>query len=158
MSDAMDRIAALAGAAISEIQGPVTVNSQTLYGQTPLNWGTSLYNLRTLITANGQPEPIVFAADGGQLELVMGAGPDWRLYAEFSSTWPEDRRFHWESPLAGGGQAQGQIDPVAGAGTWYFATPATGPDGEFVIGITATGAQAPDEAFDIGELRFWLFR
>lgn len=158
MADAAARMAALSGARVSEIVGPVTMDSLTLQGSQPTTWGTALSNVRSLTTAGGTPLPILFDGTGGQIELILAAPLDWRFYAEFTATWPLDRHFRWESGLAGGGQASGRIEPVGQSELWFFATPAIGPDGELVVAITPQGAADPGEEFQLTELRFWLFR
>lgn len=158
MADAAARIAALANGSIGEIVGPVTMDSVTLQGSQPSTWGTALSNVRSLTTAGGTPSPIIFDGTSGQIELIVAAPHEWRFYAEFTASWPSDRHFRWESEMAGGGQASGRIDPVGQSDLWFFATPAIGPDGEFVVAITPQGAADPGEEFQLIELRFWLFR
>ena len=158
MSDANARMAALAGVAIAEVVGPVTMDSVTLQGEAPVTWGTSLSNVRSLTTAGGSPSPISFDGTAGQIEIFVAAAPDLRFYAEFTATWPADRHFRWDSGMAGGGQMSGRIDPVGQSELWFFATPAIGPEGELVVGITPQGAADPGEEYQLTELRFWLFR
>lgn len=158
MADVTDRIAALAGAAVSEIIGPILVDSSRLYdntGQVALS--TTVYNVRAMTVSGDSAAPIIFSAQDGQLSLTTGAGLDWRFYAEIISSWPADRRLRWYSELAGNGTAQGEIAP-SGGDQWYFATPAIGPDGELVIDITAAGVQDPGEEWQVTALTFWLFR
>lgn len=158
MTDIATRIAAAVGAAASEIVGPIEVDTARLFGQfNNVGWATALYNVRAL-TATGQPgDPIILAVPDGQFSLILSADPDWRFYAEFAASWPQDRRLRWTSLLGGADQVGGQIDPM-GVDQWYFATPAFGSDGEVVIDITAEAAtDAPDE-LQLGLLRFYLFR
>lgn len=157
MSDAVERMTALAGGTLTEAIGPITVNSLNLYGYAPVGWGTALDNVRSLSSGGGSPNPIIFAAGSGQLSIIAGASLDWMFYCRFTANWPADRAFQWNSDMAGNGPAQGRVDPIANSSEWYFSTPPIGPDGELVVTITATGAQAPDDAFDVSELNFWLF-
>jgi len=157
MSDASTRIAEISDGAVSEVIGPITVDSVTLQGDAPVTWGVDLYNVRSLGTAGGTASPIIFDGTQGQIDLIVSVPLDWRFYAEFTASWPADRHFRWESAMAGGGQQGGRIDSAGAPDLWFFATPAIGPDGEFVVSITPQGAADPGEEFQLSELRFWLF-
>jgi hypothetical protein len=159
MTSDSNRIAAAAGSTVDQIIGPIEVDSLRLFdASSNIGWGTALYNVRALVAIGSTAEPIIFDGTYGQISLIVPVEIDWRLYAEFEASWPTDRRFRWQSLMAGNGAAEGQIDPVGSGPTWYFATPPFGPEGELVIDITALGAQDPAEEFQLTMLRFWLFR
>lgn len=158
MADVTDRIAALTGAAVNEIIGPILVDTSRLYGDTgQVAWSTTVYNVRSLTAAGNGAGPISFSASDGMLSLAIPASLDWKFYAQITSSWPADRLLHWHSELAGNGPSEGEVSNIGGD-RWYLATPPIGANGELVVDITAAGVQDPGEEWQLTDVNFWLFR
>lgn len=150
MVDRVRRVLATTGTQVVNSLPPIAASARTLSGVQPLNWATTLFNVRN-IDIPIRPEvrsSIVLHQATGRIVFEIEGATGFSFYVECNVALSDPgMELRWDALTGEAGPVNGTAVRDPGTGLWYFATPPVTAAGSAFITVDAmVGGPWPNDA------------